>query len=148
MYKKAKNGQWRWTRAVLDVAAEAHCSLPDHWLDVTVRHPLAASALQATCENAGAVLEQAEEDKAKRYPPRGGMRVTPCAMACTGALGGEMEALLAKLAAAVQSQRACEGLPGRWVMKSWRAALSRALARWTGQTILLSRRDTQACAEA
>ena len=111
-------------------------------------HPLARSALDATSEDPEAALRHAEDEKWRRYPPREGRSVTACAVLTTGAIGTVMQRLMSTLAAAVQCKRATEGLPGKRVAASWRGELSRALARWTGQCVMLSRREVQACTDA
>ena len=70
--------------AYLDVELFGHASAPDRRLDDAVRHPGARGIARRAAAECGAAAAEGVECKEKRYPPRAGKCVTPCAIETWG----------------------------------------------------------------
>ena len=61
--------------ARLDVEMFLQPVTPDRLVDATVRHPTAKTYVNAGADVAGSADQRGVDDKARRYPPRGGNRL-------------------------------------------------------------------------
>ena len=55
--------------AILNIIATGHLTLPDRYVDVTIRCPMAESALPKAAWCAGVALQMGVDKKEERYPP-------------------------------------------------------------------------------
>ena len=127
--------------AILDVWCFGCHEMPDLLLDITIRHPAAASYLTSAAATPGFTAESAEKDKISRYPPRKGRSVVPFAVETWGRLGNAAEEVLQKLAAAATRHAwrrgQCTEAGSR--LKRWRAVLDASLHRSMATMLLAAR---------
>ena len=83
----------------MDVVTAASPYVHSLFLDVSVRHPLAAAYVVRAAEAAGVAAVEAERAKAIRYPPGPGLVCTPCVLETGGRQGPALRRLLRRLAA-------------------------------------------------
>jgi hypothetical protein len=125
--------------AWLDVWIYGIPELPDALLDITVRHPAAASYRPAAAREPGHVASVAEKEKSARYPDASGRAVWPVAHETWGRLGARAEQLLEACAAAAARQAYRRGrLPGN-CLRRWRAQLDAALHRGIAAQLMAAR---------
>ena len=134
--RSRQNGHVVLEEAFLDVELFGHPTDPDRLLDGTVRHPAAKHAIKYAARQCGYAASEGVTSKEKRYPPRAGKSVTPCAMETWGYAESKLVALIEELAVlAAQRQRDRGIVPTRW-RRRWFTALSLGLAIDIGKAIL------------
>ena len=115
--------------AWLDVWGYGLVELPDALLDITVRHPRASRYMPAAARVHGHAAEDAEDEKAAKYPPRGGRSVIAVAHETWGRLGSSAEQLLATCAAIAARREHRRGRTAGNCLRRWRAQLDAELHR-------------------
>ena len=116
-------------QAVLDLVVWGGGELQDSILDITIRHPAASRYIEAgSATRDGACAEEAEEEKAEAYPPRGGVAVTAFAAETYGRLGLQAEQFIRMASAAAARNAQERGHPGASVGR-WRASIDAAIMR-------------------
>ena len=112
--------------AILDVWAFGRPDIGDLLVDVTIRHPMAATYQSAASEQVGHAAAKASDQKLKRYPAFGGR------------LGSGAEELLDHLAASAARREAMRGHASSAgsCLKRWRAALDAVVQRGVASAVL------------
>ena len=96
--RRKRHGREVVEEARLDVEFFGHPTAPDRLLDGTVRHPAADHVVKEAAMCAGAAAQEGALLKEKRYPPRAGKSVWPCAVETWGFVDPKLDALLSELA--------------------------------------------------
>ena len=108
--------------------ATSHPFLRSRYCDVTIRQPMASSYLPKAARCPGAALEVATLEKHTRYPTRGGLAVSACAIELFGLMNSEFSAMLADLSFAASEQRKSLGFSPRSSRSRWLSGISVVLA--------------------
>ena len=133
---RSRNGQTIVEEARLDVEFFGHVTAPDKLIDGTIWHPAAPHMIKKAARQIGAAAQHAVATKLRRYPPRNGKLVTPCAMETWGYVDVHLDELLSELAVlATQKQRDRGVHPTRWRSR-WRTLLSVHAAMHVSKAIL------------
>ena len=109
--------------------------VPDLLVDVTIRHAAHSRYQPRASSSAGHAAQQAEQEKAERYPAAGGRAVTPFAVETWGRLGDQAEALLTHLAAAASRRDLLRGRVAVGRLQRWRATLDACLQKGVARAI-------------
>jgi hypothetical protein len=134
--KRLRNGQVKFEEAVLDIELFGHPTSHDRLLDGTVRHSAASHIVSAAAALAGAAAAEGVLCKERRYPPRAGKSVIPCAAETWGFVDPKLDALLDELAVLAAQKQRDRGLqPSNWKSK-WRTLISIGLALDVSKAIL------------
>ena len=134
--KTHQSGQVTLEEAFLDVERFGYPTAPDRLLDATVRHPAAKGIVKKAASQRGAAASEGAACKEKRYPPRAGKSVIPCALEIWGFADVKVINLLDELAVLASQRQRDRGLvPTRWRRK-WLTSLSVGLALDVGKSIL------------
>ena len=125
-----------WEHAYLDVVGVSHLTQRARYIDVSIRHPAAHSYQPEASARAGVAAREAERCKSERYPPKGGLFVTPAAIEIYGLAGQQFTSLLGDLSAAASEERRSRGMPPRSSKFRWLTALSVALALCCAESLI------------
>ena len=127
--------------AVLDIWAFGTLDVSDLLIDVTLRHPMAATYQPVASRSVGHAASAGVQQKMQRYPAAGGRTVTPFAIETWGRLDAGAEVLLETWAAAATRREALRGRasPPGGCLKRWRAALDAVVQRGVALALLAAR---------
>ena len=136
--KRKRDGRIIFEEARLDVELFGHPTAPDRLLDGTVRHPAARHIVRKAALSVGAAAKDGVETKEKRYPPRAGKSVIPCAVETWGHVDAKLDGLLADLAVLASQRQIDRGVqPTKWLSR-WRTQISLQLAMSISKAILMA----------
>ena len=137
-WKMDKDAVMRLEEARVDVEFFGHPVAPSRYLDGTIRHPASVSAVRSCSRAPGVAAQKGEKAKMKRYPPRNGKEVIPCAMETWGGIGNSMETLLRELAVlASNKQLDRDVVPTKWFNK-WTLQLNLSVAHHVSKALFKS----------
>ena len=108
-------------------------------IDVTVRHPHAERYITQASTMNGHAAAVANDDKQRRYPPRGGRRCTTFAVETFGRIGAAAEDALSQLAVTARASAARRGLNCTGFETAARARLDAVLQRGVARLVLAAR---------
>ena len=97
--------------SVVDIYAWGPCS-PTFLIDDTVRHPDPESrGTRNSSQEPGLAASLGDQEKQSRYPPKGGLSVTPASIETWGRLSPIFEGTLRKFAILAADHARLRGLP-------------------------------------
>ena len=134
--KTRQSGQVTLEEAFLDVELFGHPTAPDRLLDATVRHPAAKGIVKKAASQRGAAASEGAACKEKRYPPRAGKSVIPCALESWGFADVKVINLLDELAVLAWQRQRDRGLVPTRSRRKWLTSLSVGVALDVSKSIL------------
>ena len=121
---------------VMDLATWSTDPAHTTFIDVTVRSPLVPSFLPKAAVEDDFTNNRAAAEKHKRYPARGGIKLTPFPVESYGRIGPSAERLLDLFARAAERRDELRAMAPRAKLQRWQVLLSRVLFRAAARAIL------------